>query len=98
MTAGRATKRREPFAPNTGDRALDAFMLRKHDPKWRPLPLPKGQTFPIAIRRGGDRRPLVTVLAEAALAAEKAGWPGTYSGFSNPFLAEKRGMWTEGAS
>ena len=31
----------EPFAPNTGDPRVDDFMRRKHDPKHRPLPLPK---------------------------------------------------------
>ena len=38
----RATKPRatpaavEPFSPNTGNPAVDAFMRRKHDPKWKP--------------------------------------------------------------
>ena len=31
----------EVFAPNTGDPWVDDFMRRKHDPKYRPLPLPK---------------------------------------------------------
>lgn len=43
----RATKPRatpaavEPFSPNTGNPAVDAFMRRRHNPKWKPLPLPK---------------------------------------------------------
>lgn len=32
---------REPFAPNTGDSSLDDFMRAHHDPKYKPLPLPK---------------------------------------------------------
>ena len=38
----RATKPRatpaavEPFSPNTGNPAVDEFMRRKHDPKWKP--------------------------------------------------------------
>lgn len=38
----RATKPRatpaavEPFSPNTGNPAVDAFMRRKHNPKWKP--------------------------------------------------------------
>lgn len=31
----------EAFTPNTGDPKVDAFMRRKHNPKYRPLPLPK---------------------------------------------------------
>lgn len=31
----------EPFAPNTGDSSLDDFMRAHHDPKYKPLPLPK---------------------------------------------------------
>lgn len=52
----RATKPRatsatvEPFSPNTGDPAVDAFMRRKHNPKYKPLPLPKSPGLP-ALRR-----------------------------------------------
>ena len=48
----RATKPRaapaavEPFSPNTGDPAIDAFMRRKHDPKYKPRPLPKSPGLP----------------------------------------------------
>lgn len=40
----RATAPREPvevFAPNTGNPAVDAFMRAHHNPKYKPLPLPK---------------------------------------------------------
>ena len=41
--AKRATPRRvvEIFAPNTGDSALDEFMRKHHNPKWKPRALPK---------------------------------------------------------
>ena len=48
----RATKPRatpaavEPFSPNTGNPAVDEFMRRKHNPKWKPLPLPKPSGLP----------------------------------------------------
>ena len=48
----RATKPRatlaavEPFSPNTGAPAVDAFMRRKRNPKWKPLPLPKAPGLP----------------------------------------------------
>lgn len=82
----------EVFAPNTGDRALDDFMRRHHDPKWKPLPLPKvldNQSNPQGDTRlaytdlsqnrlrGGDKRPLAKVIEEHAAHAKKHGWPGT---------------------
>lgn len=69
-----------PFNPNTGDAAIDDFMRRKHDPSYTPLPLPKGKAFPPDMARGGDRRPLMKVLAEAIDVAKRNKWPGTYSG------------------
>lgn len=45
----RATAARKPvevFAPNTGNPAVDAFMRRHHDPKYKPLPMPKGPSLP----------------------------------------------------
>lgn len=54
----RATKSRaprpaaEPFSPNTGNAAVDEFMRRKHDPKWKPLPLPRQR---LASRCGRSR-------------------------------------------
>lgn len=35
----------EVFSPNTGNPELDAFMRDHHDPKYKPLPMPKGETF-----------------------------------------------------
>lgn len=36
----------EVFAPNTGDPRVDDFMRKHHDPKYRPLPLPKAPGLP----------------------------------------------------
>ncbi len=36
----------EAFAPNTGDAALDDFMRKHHDPKYRPAPMPKAPGMP----------------------------------------------------
>lgn len=41
-----AAAQSEPFNPNTGDPALDAFMTAHHNPKWRPAPLPKSPGLP----------------------------------------------------
>lgn len=65
----------EPFNPNTGDAALDEFMRAHHDPKYKPLPMPKGAPFP-----GESPRPLRVILEEAIDAAKRHGWPGHYSG------------------
>lgn len=72
----------EPSRPlvSQGDAALDAFIAAHHDPKYKPLPLPKGAAFPPSMARGGDRRPLAKVLEEAIDLAKRKGWPGTYSG------------------
>lgn len=67
----RATKPRaprpaaEPFSPNTGNAAVDEFMRRKHDPKWKPLPLPKAPGLP-------PLRPLKVSEMDAAEAAWNA--------------------------
>ena len=67
----RATKPRaapaavEPFSPNTGDPAIDAFMRRKHDPKYKPRPLPKSPGLPTL-------RPMKVSEQDAAEAAWKA--------------------------
>lgn len=48
----RATKPRapravaEPFTPNTGNAAVDEFMRRKHDPKWKPKAPKMGPGLP----------------------------------------------------
>lgn len=42
----KAAPRREPFVANTGDPQIDDFMRRHHDPKWKPLPLPKSPGLP----------------------------------------------------
>ena len=48
----RATKPRapravaEPFFTNTGNAAVDEFMRRKHNPKYKPRPLPKSPGLP----------------------------------------------------
>lgn len=48
----RATKSRapravaEPFTPNTGSAAVDEFMRRKHDPKWKPKAPKMGPGLP----------------------------------------------------
>lgn len=66
----RATKPRatraavEPFTPNTGDPAVDAFMRRKHNPKYKPLPLPKSPGLP-------PLRPMKVSEQDAAEAAWK---------------------------
>ena len=66
----RATKPRatpaavEPFSPNTGDPAVDAFMRRKHNPKYKPLPLPKSLGLPTL-------RPMKVSEQDAAEAAWK---------------------------
>lgn len=36
----------EPFAPNTGNPAVDEFMRKHHDPKYKPAPLPKSPGLP----------------------------------------------------
>lgn len=36
----------EAFAPNTGDPRVDDFMRKHHDPKYKPLPLPKAPGLP----------------------------------------------------
>ncbi len=43
---------REPFAPNTGDAQLDDFMRAHHDPKYKPLPLPKSPSGYVTGRLG----------------------------------------------
>ncbi len=73
----------EPFNPATGNAELDEFMRAHHDPKYKPLPLPKGAPFP-----GTSPRPLAKVLEEAIGAAKRHGWPGSYTG---NFAAPKRG-------
>lgn len=55
----------EPFSPNTGSAAVDEFMRRKHDPKYKPLPLPKAPGLP-------PLRPLKLREADAAEAAWNA--------------------------
>lgn len=66
----RATKPRapravaEPFTPNTGNAAVDEFMRRKHDPKYKPLPLPKSPGLP-------PLRPMKVSEQDAAEAAWK---------------------------
>jgi len=68
----RATKPRapravaEPFIPNTGNAAVDEFMRRKHDPKWKPKAPKMGPGLP-------PLRPMKVseqVAAEAAWKAE----------------------------
>ena len=54
----------EPFTPNTGNPAVDAFMRRKHRPKWKPLPLPKSPGPPTL-------RPMKVSEQDAAEAAWK---------------------------
>lgn len=49
----------DPFAPNTGDPAVDEFMRQHHDPKWKPLPLPKSPGLP-------DLRPMKVSQQDAA--------------------------------
>lgn len=67
----RATKPRatpaavEPFSPNTGNPAVDAFMRRRHNPKWKPLPLPKSPGLP-------PLRPMKVSEFDAAEAAWKS--------------------------
>ena len=67
----RATKPRatpaavEPFSPNTGNPAVDAFMRRKHNPKYKPRPLPKSPGLP-------PLRPMKVSEQDAAEAAWKA--------------------------
>ena len=67
----RATKPRatpaavEPFSPNTGDPAVDDFMRRKHNPKYKPLPLPKAPGLP-------PLRPMKVSEQDAAEAAWKS--------------------------
>lgn len=67
----RATKPRapravaEPFTPNTGNAAVDEFMRRKHDPKYKPRPLPKSPGLP-------PLRPMKVSEQDAAEAAWKA--------------------------
>lgn len=72
---GKPTAPIEIFAPNTGDSTLDEFMRAHHDPRYRPLPMPKGAPWP-----GFAPRPLRIVLEEAIDAAKRHGWPGSYSG------------------
>lgn len=67
----RATKPRatpaavEPFSPNTGDPTVDAFMRRKHNPKYKPRPLPKSPGLPAL-------RPMKVSEQDAAEAAWRA--------------------------
>ena len=67
----RATKPRapravaEPFSPNTGNAAVDEFMRRKHNPKYKPRPLPKSPGLP-------PLRPMKVSEQDAAEAAWKA--------------------------
>lgn len=67
----RATKPRatpaavEPFTPNTGNPAVDSFMRRRHNPKYKPLPLPKSPGLP-------PLRPMKVSEQDAAEAAWKA--------------------------
>lgn len=67
----RATKPRaprpavEPFSPNTGDPAVDDFMRRKHNPKYKPLPLPRSPRLP-------PLRPMKVSEQDAAEAAWKS--------------------------
>lgn len=77
-----------PFNPSTGNAALDDFMRAHHDPNYKPAPLPKGKAFPPSVARGGDKRPVGIVLAEAIDIAKSKGWPGSYSG---NFATPKRG-------
>ena len=55
----------EPFSPNTGDPAVDEFMRRKHNPKYKPLPLPKSPGLP-------PLRPMKVSEQDAAEAAWKS--------------------------
>lgn len=54
----------DPFAPNTGNPAVDAFMRRKHNPKWKPLRLPSAPGLP-------SLRPMKVSEQDAAEAAWK---------------------------
>lgn len=36
----------EPYEPRSGDERVDAFMRAHHDPKYKPLPLPKSPGLP----------------------------------------------------
>lgn len=69
-------KATEPSRPlvSQGDPALDEFIRTHHDPKYKPLPMPKS-TFP-----GDTPRPLRVVLEEAIEAAKANKWPGSYTG------------------
>lgn len=82
----------DDFRPDTGNPDIDAFLRRKHDPHYKPLSLPKVLDYgtshlgkmltrdPLSQNRprGGDKRPLSMVLAEAEAHAEEFGWPGRY--------------------
>ena len=67
----RATKPRatpaaaEPFSPNTDNPAVDEFMRRKHDPKWKPKAPKMGPGLP-------PLRPMKVSEQDAAEAAWKA--------------------------
>lgn len=67
----RATKPRapraaaEPFTPNTGNAAVDEFMRRKHDPKWKPKAPKMGPGLP-------PLRPMKVSEQDAAEAAWKS--------------------------
>ena len=67
----RATKPRapravaEPFTPNTGNAAVDEFMRRKHDPKWKPKAPKMGPGLP-------PLKPLKVSETDAAEAAWKS--------------------------
>jgi hypothetical protein len=71
----RATKPRatpaavEPFSPNTGNPAVDDFMRRKHNPKYKPRPLPKSPGLP-------PLRPMKVSEQDAAEAAWKSACDG----------------------
>lgn len=64
-TKPRAPRAAEPFSPNTGDAAVDEFMRRKHDPKWKPKAPKMGPGLP-------PLRPLKVSESDAAEAAWKS--------------------------
>lgn len=94
----KATTPVEVYAPATGNPAIDEFMRRKHDPRYRPLPMPKvlGVSAPNGAApvfyhpnganrvRGGDNRRLNIVLDEAIKHAAQFGWPGSYNIYGTP--------------
>ena len=55
----------EPFSPNTGNPAVDEFMRRKHDPKWKPKAPKRGPGLP-------PLRPMKVSEQDAAEAAWKS--------------------------